>query len=239
MLFSLALVGCDRPQAKTTPAAQSVAVSGFTFVQAKKILPRVYAGMEQDFYCGCAYRGKQVDWDSCGYVPRHNPKRASRIEWEHVVPAWVIGHQRQCWQQGGRKNCSATDAVFAHAEGDLNNLVPAVGEVNGDRSNFPYGAFASEPAPIYGKCQTVIDFKLRRVAPRPEVRGAAARITLYMAQRYQLDLSRQQRQLMCAWAKTWPVSDWERRRDARITALQGFGNPFVRQPQALVEVCAK
>lgn len=237
----LSLGACDRPRAEAVPARQTDNVApagaGLNFAQAKKILPRVYAGMEQDFYCGCAYKGKQVDWNSCGYVPRKNPKRASRIEWEHVVPAWVIGHQRQCWQQGGRKNCSAKDQVFAHAEGDLNNLVPAVGEVNGDRSNYPYGAFDVKPAPIYGQCQTVVDFKLHRVQPRAEVRGAAARITLYMAERYQLELSRAQRKLMCAWARTWPVSEWERQRDARIIRLQGFGNLLISQPQHLDSLC--
>jgi deoxyribonuclease-1 len=59
--------------------------------------------MQEDFYCGCAYEGKQVDWLSCGYVPRKNPERAKRIEWEHVVPAWVLGHQRQCWQLVGAR----------------------------------------------------------------------------------------------------------------------------------------
>ncbi|CAM5322348.1 hypothetical protein SSTU70S_05180 [Stutzerimonas stutzeri] len=61
------------------------------------------------------------------------------MEWEHIVPAWVIGHQRRCWQQGGRKHCTANDPVFSRAEADLHNLVPVVGEVNGDRSNFGFG----------------------------------------------------------------------------------------------------
>lgn len=54
---------------------------------------------------------------SCGYTPRKNANRAQRIEWEHIVPAWVIGHQRQCWQKGGRKNCAANDAQFRKTEG--------------------------------------------------------------------------------------------------------------------------
>jgi hypothetical protein len=51
---------------------------------------------------------------------------------------------------GGRKNCATNDAVFRQAEGDLNNLVPAVGEVNADRSNLSYGAWAKQPTRIYG-----------------------------------------------------------------------------------------
>ncbi|MCD5361168.1 endonuclease [Chromobacterium aquaticum] len=207
------------------------------FSNAKKVLPRVFAGMEQDFYCGCDYRDKAVNWKSCGYSPRKSETRASRIEWEHVVPAWNLGHQRQCWQQGGRKNCASSDPVFRMAEGDLNNLVPAVGEVNGDRANFAYGAWSRKPTPMYGQCQSVTDFGNKRFQPREEVRGAAARITLYMHARYQLRMSRQDQQLMCAWARQYPVDAWERRRDARIVQLQGEGNFLVAQPQRLAELC--
>lgn len=213
------------------------AVGHRDFNNAKKVLPTVFAGMEEDFYCGCAYHGKKVDFASCGYEPRKNAERASRIEWEHVVPAWVLGHQRQCWQQGGRKNCVASDAAFRMAEGDLNNLVPAVGEVNGDRGNLSYGAWTRKPTPMYGSCQTIVDFKGRRVQPREEVRGRAARITLYMHDQYGLRMSSQDRQLMCAWAKTYPVDEWERTREERIVALQGSGNPYVSDPQQLAKRC--
>ena len=91
------------------------------------------------------------------------------------------------------------------AEGGLINLVPAVGEVSGDRSNYPYSAWTSHPELMYGACQTIIDFKSRRAQPRAEVRGRAARITLYMYETYKLNLSSQDKKLMCSWAKTYPV----------------------------------
>ena len=213
------------------------AVGHRDFNGAKRVLPKVFAGMQEDFYCGCAYQGKAVDWLSCGYVPRKNAERAKRIEWEHVVPAWVLGHQRQCWQHGGRKNCASNDVLFRQAEGDLNNLVPAVGEVNADRSNLSYGAWAQQPTRIYGQCGTVVDFAGKRVQPRAEVRGRAARITLYMHQRYGLSLSRQDRQLMCAWARQYPVDSWETRRNSRVISLQGEGNYLVSQPARLAELC--
>ncbi len=213
------------------------AVGHRDFPGAKRILPRVYSGMEVDFYCGCRYQGKAVDWASCGYQPRKSETRASRIEWEHVVPAWVLGHQRQCWQQGGRKACGDQDPLFQMAEGDLNNLVPAVGEVNGDRANFAYGAWEIHPRPIYGQCRSLVDFKLKRFQPREEVRGAAARITLYMHQRYGLKMSQQDRQLMCAWARQYPVDEWERQRNKRIVQWQGEGNFLVSQPEELSRVC--
>ncbi|NHQ87999.1 endonuclease [Iodobacter sp. HSC-16F04] len=207
------------------------------FNRAKQVLPDVFRGMESDFYCGCAYKGKEMDLASCGYTPRKSETRASRLEWEHVVPAWVLGHQRQCWQNGGRKNCSDNDPQFKSAEGNLVNLVPSVGEVNGDRSNFAYSAWTRNPEPMYGQCKTIVDFKNKKAQPREEVRGRIARIHFYMYERYQLKLSRQDQQLMCAWAKTYPVDDWEIKRDQRIVKLQGDGNHFVSERKT-ADYCA-
>ncbi|GAB3253160.1 HNH endonuclease family protein [Chitinimonas naiadis] len=215
------------------------AVGHRDFNGAKQVLPGIFTGtLQEEFYCGCDYSGKKVDLASCGYEPRKNAERASRIEWEHVVPAWVIGHQRQCWQKGGRDNCSRNDPVYQVAEGDLNNLVPSIGEVNGDRSNFPYSAWERNPEPIYGQCKTVVDFKLKRAQPREEVRGRVARVYFYMHDRYQLAISKQDKQLMCAWSKTYPVDAWERERDKRIARLQGEGNPYVTAPEKLVAKCS-
>ncbi|MBS0353714.1 MAG: endonuclease [Proteobacteria bacterium] len=229
--------GSPAPQASTL--VNNTRTVGYRdFANAKKILPQVFEGLEEDFYCGCRYVSTVVRFDSCGYTPRKNALRAGRIEWEHVVPAWVLGHQRQCWQDGGRKNCTDTDPVFQKAEGDLNNLVPAVGEVNGDRNNFAYSAWTRERSMMYGACQTIVDFKGKRVQPREEVRGRAARITLYMYQAYGLKMSAADKKLMCAWAKTYPVDAWERERNARIVRWQGSGNPFVTDPVKLKAICS-
>ena len=100
-----------------------------TFSEAKKVAWKLYAPQSTEFYCGCKYTGNRVNLAACGYVPRKNANRAARIEWEHIVPAWQIGHQRQCWQNGGRKNCTRNDKVYQTAEADLHNLVPSIGEV--------------------------------------------------------------------------------------------------------------
>ena len=86
----------------------SVAASGplaaagiHSFSQAKAAGVKVNADVPGDFYCGCKidWQGKKgvIDLESCGYKVRKNENRASRVEWEHVVPAWQFGHQRQCW----------------------------------------------------------------------------------------------------------------------------------------------
>ncbi|MCY1537535.1 Nuclease NucM [compost metagenome] len=179
-----------------------------------------------EFYCGCKFNGNRVDLRSCGYLPRKNANRAARIEWEHIVPAWQIGHQRQCWQKGGRQNCAQNDTVYQRAEADLHNLVPGIGEINGDRSNFAYGWLPQQPRQ-YGACPTVVDFKARVIMPRKEVRGMIARTYLYMSDRYRLRLSKKSRQLYTAWNKHYPVQTWERQRNQMLSCVMGWSNPYV------------
>jgi len=197
-----------------------------TFREAKKLAWKIYAERPVDFYCGCRFQGNRIDLASCGYVPRKQPRRAERVEWEHIVPAWVIGHQRQCWQQGGRKNCTANDPLFSRAEADLHNLVPVVGEVNGDRSNFGFGMLAEKPGQ-YGTCPFVVNFKQRTAMPPEYSRGAIARTYLYMSERYKLRLSRQDQRLYDVWNRQYPVSEWERWRNRSIACVQGNANPHV------------
>ncbi|MBB3048979.1 deoxyribonuclease-1 [Litorivivens lipolytica] len=137
-----------------------------------------------------------------------------------------MGHQRQCWQSGGRKNCTANDPVFEIMEADLHNLVPAVGEVNGDRSNYSM-AEIPDAAPQYGACDAETDFKGRKFEPRDEVKGQVARIYFYMADRYNLRLSKKDQRLFMAWDRMYPVTAWERERDRRVARRMGHSNPFV------------
>lgn len=223
MLFRCALAVTSLSLA-ALPAA-TLAAPPASFVQAKKLAWKLYPE-QTEFYCGCRFSGNQVDLDSCGYQPRKNPRRAARIEWEHIVPAWVIGQQRQCWPNGGRRNCSRTDSVFQRAEADLHNLVPAIGELNGDRSNYAFGWLPQAPSQ-YGACPMVVDFKARLAMPRQAVRGTVARTYLYMSQRYRLRLSSQSQKLYSAWNKAYPAQPWERERNQRIGCVMGWGNPFV------------
>ncbi|MDI3325431.1 endonuclease I family protein [Pontibacterium granulatum] len=200
-----------------------------SFTKSKRILAEIYAEQPVSFYCGCDYKkqGKKLvpDLDSCGYDPRKNAQRAKRIEWEHVMPAWAFGHQLQCWQDGGRKNCRK-NPDFKQMEADMHNLVPAVGEVNGDRSNFRYGMLEGEHR-AYGACDVEIDFKARKAEPAPALRGDIARTYFYMADTYGVRLSKQQRRLFEAWAKQDPVDEWERKRNRLIKERQGNANPYV------------
>ncbi|MBC8945429.1 MULTISPECIES: endonuclease [Xenorhabdus] len=196
----------------------------------------VYDGQEKSgigtLYCGCNWQwvgksGGRVDLASCHYQVRAQQTRAERIEWEHIVPAWVFGHQRQCWQNGGRKNCIENDPVFRAIESDMHNLAPSIGEVNGDRSNLSYGMASQNLPNMYGACSSKVDFKLRLFEPRDKVKGMVARVYFYMHDRYNLTMSRQQQQLMMAWDRQYPVEAWEQERDNRIARIMGHHNPFV------------
>ena len=201
------------------------------FSQAKAAGVKVNAQAPGDFYCGCkiTWEGKKgiPDLKSCGYKIRKNEERATRIEWEHVMPAWQFGHQLQCWQEGGRKNC-AKDPEYRMVESDMHNLQPAVGELNADRSNFMYGQWNGGEGQ-YGQCDMKIDFKEKLAEPPARARGAIARTYFYMRDQYKLSLSRQQTQLFEAWDKLYPVTDWECERDKRIAKIQGNSNPYVLQ----------
>lgn len=108
----------------------------------------------------------------------------------------------------------------------MHNLVPAIGEVNGDRSNFRFGVLPSTPYQ-HGQCPVKIDFQQRVIEPRREVRGDIARINFYMCDRYGLELSSQQQQLLLAWHREDPISKWERTRNDRISRIMGHSNPFI------------
>ena len=228
LLFILTLAFSVISPAFSTPPS--------TFSEAKVIAKqKIYLDQANssmgELYCGCKWTwvgksGGRIDAESCGYQTRKQQNRAERTEWEHIVPAWTFGNQRQCWQKGGRERCGDDDPVFRAMEADLFNLYPSVGEVNGDRSNFNYG-MASGVAPQYGQCKTRVDFNQRAAEPRDEVKGLVARTTFYMFDRYKLSMSRQQQQLLMAWDKQYPVSSWEKERNRRIAAIMGHSNPFV------------
>ena len=95
------------------------------------------------------------------------------------------------------------------------NLVPAVGEINGDRSNFRFGILEGEVR-NYGQCDMEIDFKQRVAEPPPHRRGDIARIYFYMSKKYNLKISSAQHKLFTAWDKQDPISEWEQKRMSLI-----------------------
>ena len=215
-----------------------LAIAAPATFEAAKTLARqqVYYDQTQQgtFYCGCQWEwagrsGGIVHPESCGYETRAQANRAQRIEWEHIVPASLFGQQRQCWQQGGRRQCKS-DPVFNAMEANLHNLTPAIGETNADRSNYRFGMLPSTPY-RHGQCDFKVEFSERVVEPRDQIKGLIARTWFYMHDYYDLRMSNQQQRLLMAWDKQFPPSQWERERDLRISRLMGHHNPFVTGEQ--------
>ncbi|AEO08192.1 endonuclease [Buchnera aphidicola] len=199
------------------------------FYQAKLAAIKIHKNAPGSFYCGCKIIWKQKkgipNLISCGYKIRKNTNRANRIEWEHVVPAWQFGYQKKCWKQGGRKKC-IKDQEYTYIESDLHNLQPAIGEINADRSNFMYSELHNYTSK-YGRCNMKIDFQKKLVEPPKRAKGIIARTYFYMSQKYNINLSPQQKRLFYIWDKNFPVTLWECKRENLIFQIQGNHNNYI------------
>jgi deoxyribonuclease-1 len=204
----------------------------------------VHADQRTTLYCGCRFDpAKRVEPGTCGYTAIRDLERAQRAEAEHVIPASWIGQGRACWTgkicrdasgRGfrGRDCCEAIDPAYRRAAFDLHNLWPAQGDVNARRSNYRFGEIPGERR-VFGPCDLEIDERRRMIEPRPEIRGDIARIGRYMERVHGIRLSRHHQRLFEAWDRADPPDEAERARNARIRALQGGGNPFIEQRDAL------
>ena len=132
-----------------------------------------------------------------------------------------FGNFRQCWREpktfpecvkfsgstvSGRNCCGRVES----AHNDLFNLYPAVGEVNGDRSNLKITGETRE----YGHCNIEIDRETRWVEPPEVVMGDIARKMFYT---------------YTDWGRQDSPNNWEFEHNRRITAIQGRGNTFIER----------
>ena len=203
----------------------------YSFGKSKRLLAtKIYPKHQKAFYSNCDYVVKEKKLipiaKTCGFHYRKNKNRSKRIEWEHIVPAWHFGHQLHCWQNGGRMTCRQQNSKFKQMEADMHNLVPAIGEINGDRSNFRYGMIEGEKR-LYGKVDMEIDFSNKKAEPRASVRGDIARTYFYMRDRYGLRISRTQEKMLIAWNNLDPVSRWEKEKNKIVKELQGDENMYI------------
>jgi deoxyribonuclease-1 len=211
------------------------------FRVAKKIAARIHSARSLTLYCRCKYEGKRIDGASCGYVSTGNPRRAVRLEWEHVVPAEAFGQSFIEWREGGPRcqtrkkkyrgrRCAEKNPEFARMEADLYNLFPEVGEVNGLRSNYsmaeisPLGRFAGTS---FGECRARI-FE-SKFEPMDFAKGTVARAYLYMDYAYPGHgvISAKNRKLFEAWDRLHPVESWECELYREIKRAQGNENPIL------------
>ncbi len=219
-----------------------------SFNKAKKFLLReVYRDHRVSFYCGCPFSEKKRILPCDNYTPKKEGKRAHRLEWEHVVPAHAFGQSFREWRDGhpecvdgkGRsfkgRNCAKKMAIpFRYMESDMYNLVAAIGEINGLRSNYSYAMIPGEKRQ-FGKCD--MEISGRKAEPPPNKRGDIARTYFYMNWAYpgRGIISKKNRKLFEAWNKQDPVDEWECERNRRIEKIQGNENPFVKKACAEIQ----
>ena len=209
------------------------------FAEAKRVLKKIYSGHETTLYCGCKYYGKELNLNSCGVYLPDAPKRLKLLEWEHVVPAERFGRVVSAWANGatvcankkGRKCAGKSSALFRQMEGDLYNLYPESGGINGARSNKPPLEILTGKIKSFGKCETTVG--KNGFVPRKSVRGEIARTYQYMSEAYDLKLTSAETSQYKRWSDAAPVDQWECERARRIQKTQGNQNRFV------IEACAK
>ena len=217
--------------------SQNIQITSFS--KSKKLLLKVYKDNPVTLYCGCSFKGKKPNLSSCGYIPKKDKKRANRIEWEHVVPAHAFGQSFSEWRTGhpkcvnkngkkfkGRKCAQKVNEEYRRMQADMFNLYPAIGEVNGRRSNYSMGIIEGEKRE-FGKCD--VETKSRKVEPREEIRGEIARTYMYMDSVYpgRGIISKKIWKLFEAWHRSDPVDEWECERANRIENMQGNRNKIV------------
>lgn len=205
------------------------------FNNAKKIIKKTnYLGVEKEVYCGCKlYPNNKFDKSSCGYVPKKDNSRADRIEQEHLVPFEnVVGHSK-AWDYGvpeckGKKGRACASKVYGHIEGDLYNLLPSIGELNGLRSNYTVAEISGEVR-AFGKCD--FEIESRKMEPPEEMKPVMAAAYYYMQEAYGKQvgvnlISNKNDKLLQVWYNK-PMPKWACDWSKRVKSLQGNDNRFM------------
>lgn len=160
---------------------------------------------------------------------------------KNAVSAQHFGQSFREWREGdpecvnkkgksfkGRRCAEKMNIQYRYMQSDMYNLYPAIGEINGLRSNYRFGMISGEDRE-FGICDIEIS---GRIAEPPEhVRGEIARTYFYMNAAYpgHKFLSSANQKLFRAWDKMDPVDEWECERCKRIKGIQGNENPFVKE----------
>ena len=224
----------------TVPFGFAANESNTSFNKAKKMLEReVYSNHRQTLYCDASFDKNKFVTPSAGFKTDKYVKRAKKIEWEHVVPAENFGRTFKEWRDGdalcvdskgksfkGRKCAEKVNTEYRYMQADMFNLYPAIGAVNALRKNYNFTMLPGEKSD-FGSCPMKVEDK--KAEPPIIARGRIARTYLYMEDTYSnYNMSRQQRQLMNAWDKMYPVDSWECERAKKITTLQNSKNVVVQ-----------
>ena len=222
--------------------AQNVQITSFS--KAKQFLLKdVYTDYFKTVYCHATYHpeNKKILTYPLFFDRTIMQNRSDRIEYEHIVPAenfggilpeWKNGH-KSCQTKGkpykGRRCAEKANHSFKLMQADMYNLYPAIGSVNGVRSNKQFVQLPRFVPSSFGTCH----FKISddKAEPPNRSKGIVARTHLYFDEVYfpQFKLSNKQTLLMIEWHLKYPVTQWECIRTYRIEQIQKSENLITKQ----------
>lgn len=202
----------------TASLAGQTQIHDFDTARDRFFWPKLYKNGGFTLYCGQWFANN----------PRLDGKFAARpgLKVEQVYPASWMLETAGCANRT-RSMCRHLSQDFNLMEADLHNLYPAISFINQARSNYEFADIPGEDH-MYDSC----DFEVfcRTAEPRPEARGNVARAIFYMHHEYGLPVPDAMKSLLLEWNADDPVSEAERRRNAKIEELQGTRNPFIDNP---------
>jgi deoxyribonuclease-1 len=218
----------------------SKSIFAFDFNKGKRVLSsKVYPKKGKTFYCNCNYNNKTIRPKGCGLKLQKYKNRKYKLEWEHVVPAHAFGKSFYEWRNAkvvcpkkngkhsSSRNCTRKmNKVFKEMEGNIFNLVPAVGSVNALRNNYSFEELSISKIPV---CTNGFLINNKKVMPPANRKGDVARIYFYMNKKYpgRGIISKKKNKLFKAWDKSDPVDLDECELNIKKGHVQGDENEFV------------
>lgn len=229
-----------------------------SFYAVKQVmLDKIYYDHRQTLYCNAKFDKfkqirelagfklpniRKVDFKVHDISTEELQRKASRMEWEHIVPAenfgrtfneWSVGHKNCVSHKGkhfkGRSCAEQESEDFRYMYTDMYNLYPSIGAVNYLRSNFNFTQFnqMDKVNNLFGSCRLKISHN--KVEPDDSVKGLIARTYFYMEQTYpRYKIGEPMRGVLKTWDKKYPVTHWECERAYRIEKVQGNTNKIVK-----------
>lgn len=219
-------------------------ISNDSFNRSKRLLMELHvkAGQFITFYCGSRFDANNTVYhDKSGFTFKSDETRANRLEWEHVVPAEAFGQSFSEWREGhpecvdsrgrafkGRDCAEKVNLAYRYMQADLFNLQPAIGEVNGRRSNYSFAMIEGEKRE-FGACNMEIEGS--KAEPPDNRFGDIARTYMYMEAAYPGHgiIGSASENLFAAWNNLDPVDAWECERVRLIAGIQGNRNVIVEE----------
>jgi deoxyribonuclease-1 len=193
------------------------------FLEAKHILMLLYQENPETFYCDCHFTAQGIIDRRGTSVPTNLSEDLLVLEWEHIVPASLLGHELECWSGAqcsypGRSCCQKKSEQFQLREANLYNLVPSIRFANRYRSNFKPGLIKNKKNAVR-VCHLWIDKKNKIIEPDDKLKGFIARTYLKLHELYHFKLSEHDRKLFKKWNVLFPADQWERRREEILNQI--------------------